>query len=205
MDVRASERIWWACMAAFVVLFGWTASALAGSPRDHVEEKTEAVAAVLAKPDSSVRTQELAEVVEESLDLEYLASRALGDHWTQRSPAEREEFMSLLQRLLQGNYEDRLAGRKMGDDYEVDFEQAQVRGERAFVAATVTKDDTEKSLVYRLRRDGESWKIYDLVIDDISLEETYRDGYVPIIEEQGWEELIRRMEERLEELEGRSD
>ena len=193
----------WAKVLGFVAsaaLLSWAGLAAASSPDDVVEERTMAVAAVLALPDSPERTERLAATIDESLDFAFLAGLALGRHWEQRSDEERQEFMDLLRTLLQNNYEDRLTGHELDDDYTVEFESSRVRGDRAFVPAEVDYDGRVESLVYRLYRDDDDWRIYDLIVDDISLEETYRDGYVPIIEEHGWEELIRRMQERVDQL-----
>ncbi len=174
----------------------------ADSPNAEVERQTEAVAQVLAEPESPQRTDTLARTIDEGLDFAYLASLALGEHWEQRTDEERDQFLTLLRRLLLANYEDRLAGHQLEEDYTVEFEEGRQRGDRAFVAAEITHKDRTEPVVYRLYRDDDGdWRIYDLVVDDISLEETYREGYVPIIEDHGWEELIRRMQRRVEQLE----
>lgn len=185
-----------------VVGIGLWAVPVMASPGEVVEERTRAVATALAEPDSPQRTERLAKTIDESLDFAFLAGLALGEHWEERSDEEREEFMDLLRTLLQANYEDRLSGRELDDDYTVEFEEARVRGQRAFVPAQVAYEDRSESVVYRLYEDDGQWRIYDLIIDDISLEETYRDGYVPIIEEHGWQELIDRMQERVDQLQG---
>jgi phospholipid transport system substrate-binding protein len=51
-----------------------------------------------------------------------------------------------------------------------------------------------------LLKKADGWVIYDIVIDDISLVETYRDAYTEIIEKEGWDSLISRMEEKAAQL-----
>ena len=190
-------------VAVFVcaVVLMFSSVSWAATPNEVAEERTEAVAAVLAEPDSPERTARLAQTIDESLDFAYLAGLALGEHWAERSDEERDEFMTLLRQLLQHNYEERLGGHELDEDYTIEYEEGRTRGDRAFVAAEVEYDERNESLVYRMYRDDDGdWTIYDLVIDDMSLEETYRDGYVPIIEDHGWGELIERMENRLQQL-----
>lgn len=189
-------------LVALVVLCSSTV-ALAATPEAVVQERTEAVAKVLAEPESPTRTARLAQEIDQTIDFNYLAARAFGEHWEVRTREEQEEFLTLLRRLLQQNYSDRFQGRQLGQDYRIAYEEARVRGRRAFVRAEITYRDRREAVIYRLHRDGNQWRIYDFVVDDISLEETYRDGYVPIIEEDGWEELIDLMKERLKEMEGR--
>lgn len=184
-----------------VCILGIGTMAVATTPEEVVQERTEAVASLLAEPDSLERTVHLAEAIDESLDFEYLAARAFGEHWEARTDEEKNEFLTLLRALLQANYADRLGGEVLGEDYRIEYGDARMRRDRAFVQAEIAYKDRSESVIYRLYQDGERWRIYDLVVDDISLEETYRDGYVPIIEEDGWDELISLMKERLEEME----
>lgn len=188
-------------LATTAVLAMVSSSAWADAPAEVVEERTAAIAKVLEKPDSEARNAELSRELNKTLDFAFLASQAFGEHWEARTPEERTEFLDLLQRMLQRSYEDRLSGRTLNEDYTITYGDERTRDSRAFVRGEVTREGKTYPVVYRLYRDGESWRIYDLVIDDISLEETYREGYVPIIEDSGWSELIRLMRERIEELE----
>ncbi len=197
------QRVRW--MVSMMVAVGLTmvvsASAMASTPDQVVQERTEAVATVLAQPESEERTERLAATIDESIDFEFLASLALRGHWEERTDEERQEFMTLLRRLLQANYEERLGGYELDEDYEIHYEESREREDRAFVPAVIDGKERRESVVYRLYRDDGQWVIYDVVVDDISLEETYRDGYVPIIEDHGWGELIERMERRVDALE----
>ena len=176
-------------------------TAAASTPNAVAESRTEAVARILSEPAGPQRTARLGAEIDRSIDFAHLASLSLGRHWQERSEEEQVEFLSLLRRLLQANYEDRLSGQQLREDYTVTFEAGRERGDRAVVPATIRHKERTETVVYRLHRHDGQWKIYDLVIDDISLEETYREGYVPIIEEDGWDELISLMRERIEELE----
>ena len=200
MSLKSQKIRRWAATAAASLVLGAHTMAWAATPEEVVADRTEAVASVLAQPDSPDRADALGEAIDESLDFAFLAGLALGDHWTERTDEERQEFMDLLRTLLQTNYEDRLAGHELDEDYRVHYEEARTRGDRAFVNARVAYDGREERVVYRLYRGEDGWRIYDLIVDDISLEETYRDGYVPIIEEHGWSDLIRRMQERVDQL-----
>ena len=195
-----APRMATALVVALIALLS-SAAVWAASPNEVVEQRTEQVANVLSEPESPERTTRLAETIDESLDFAYLAGLALGEHWEERTDEERQEFMRLLRRLLLANYEDRLAGHQLDEDYTVDYEEARTRRDRAFVPAEVQTEKRTEPVVYRLyRHDEQGWTIYDVVIDDISLEETYREGYVPIIEEHGWQGLIDRMQRRVDQL-----
>jgi ABC-type transporter MlaC component len=54
---------------------------------------------------------------------------------------------------------------------------------------------------YKLVNMSQTYTIYDIVFDEVSLEETYREAYVPIIAKEGWANLLKRMKDKLTELE----
>ena len=82
-------------------------------------------------------------------------------------------------------------------DYAIQYTGEKVRANRAIVKSTVRVKDTSKPVDYKLMQKDAKWVVYDIVIDDIGLEETYREAYVEIIEDEGWTGLISRMKEVL--------
>lgn len=170
------------------------------NPTEYVKKRTDEVTKVLAAKDTPKRQDQLRTILQETIDFRELAARALGEHWTKRTPEEQQQFLDLLQELLQANYEGKLSGKSLGTDYEIKYGEEKVRGDKAIVKTTVVAKEEQKPVDYKLVKKGEVWSIYDVVIDDISLEETYRDSYVEIIEKEGWPALIQRMKDKAAEV-----
>lgn len=174
-------------------------SAWAGPATDYVKSKTDEITKLLAAKPTKKRDEQLRKVFNETVDMRELASRSLGKHWEARTAEEQQEFLSLLQELLQVNYESKVSGKSYSSkEYTIEYSDERVREDRAIVKSKVTYKKDTRPVDYRLVK-KDSWVIYDLVIDDISLEETYREAYVEIIESDGWEELIKLMKEKVEE------
>lgn len=181
-----------------------SATTLAATPTQFIQGTTDQVSGILSRPESPGRSDELQKAVEGAVDFREMASRALGKHWNARSQAEQTEFLELLQRMLQASYAQKLQGYQLGKDYAVTYGKERLREGRATVPTTVSRGKESYPVVYRLMDKGGQWVIYDIIIDEISLEETYRDGYVPIIEKNGWPTLVSRMKERIAELESKA-
>ncbi len=186
--------------AAVVLSIGLSASLAWATPTDYVKKRTDDVTKILSKKDSKKRQEQLKDVLQQTIDFRELASRALGQHWTARTPEEQQEFLDLLQELLQANYEGKLSGKTLGKDYEIKYADEKVRADKAIVKTVVVAKEESKPVDVKLVKKGEDWSIYDVVIDDISLEETYRDSYVEIIEKEGWTSLIQRMKDKAAEI-----
>lgn len=184
-----------------VVALGFALPAFAGPPTDFVKGKTARVTKILSKPESKRRAKKLDKVLQATVDFRELAARSLKGYWEERTPEEQQEFLDLLQRMLEANYAKKLSGKKIGKDYKIEYLEEKTRGELAIVKTRVSAGEEVKPVDYKLIKRGDEWICFDIVIDDISLEETYRESYTEIIKAEGWDSLIKRMKAKIEELE----
>ena len=104
----------------------------------YLETRHEALRSVFAGRATPARAQRISTMVSELLDLEELSRLALRDHWDSRTPEQRAEFVSLLQRLVQGQYENNL---ERTLNYNVVYDGADVRGEVVTVRCTEANYD----------------------------------------------------------------
>jgi phospholipid transport system substrate-binding protein len=75
-----------------------------------------------------------------------------------------------------------------------------IEGDRAVVQAVVMAEDNEVPIDYALVRHNGTWKIYDLGIDGTLLSEIYRSQFNKVISSGSYDELVRRMEIKLQEF-----
>jgi phospholipid transport system substrate-binding protein len=57
----------------------------------------------------------------------------------------------------------------------------------------ITKKGEEIVINYKLRQTGGNWKVYDVVIENISLVSNYRSQFNRVIAQSSFDELMRRM------------
>lgn len=192
---------------ALVLLVALAAPAWAGPPTDFVKGKSSKLFEIINSDLGPKRTESMKKEVRALVDYEELATRALGKHWAARSPEEKKEFISLLEQLVELNYADRFKDKKSGQNYTIKYTDEKVREStgQAIVKTAISYGSEGFTLDYKLIQKGDKgeFTIYDAVFDEISLEETYREAYVPIIEKEGWASLVKRMKEKLAELKKR--
>jgi phospholipid transport system substrate-binding protein len=181
-----------------VLVVGGVSPALAGVPTDTVRDYTDAVVRVLEDPGLKVeerraeRRAAVRKIAIDIFDVQETARRALGQHWQQRSPQEREEFVQLFADLLERTYINKIdlfGGEKLR------FTEEKIDGDHAIVRAKViTKQGTEVPVEARMiNRAGSRWQIYDIVIENISLVGNYRSQFDRIIRSSSYGELAKRM------------
>jgi phospholipid transport system substrate-binding protein len=187
-----------------VLVAGTRAPAWAGAPTDQVREYSDAVVRILEDPALKAedrkpeRRAAVRKVAVEVFDVQETARRALGPHWQQRTPQQREEFVQLFAELLEQTYISKI---DLFGGERLRFTEEKVDGDNAIVRAkVVTRQTTEVPVEARLLRKGDRWLIYDILIENISLVGNYRSQFDRIIRTSSYDDLVKRLRTRGEFL-----
>jgi phospholipid transport system substrate-binding protein len=187
----AAAGLFWLFMAITVY---------AGEPLELVKSATDRALAILrdAKlktPDKKKeRVEQLKQVINPIFDYDEMARRTLAAHWRRRSPVEQEEFTRLFRAFLEHVYADRI------DLYEGErfvFGRETIDQDYAEVESKVIGGKGEESpVIYRLKRSDGKWKIYDAVVENISLVNNYRSQFDRVISKSSFDELKKILKEK---------
>jgi len=182
-------------VAMFFILF-IALPATAGQPTEQLRSTVDALVAALSAPRATAAPgpelrDQLGRLIAARFDFVEMAKRALGSHWEARSQEERAKFVKLFSALLEKFY-----GRALysygGEKFAYSGESQQ--GSDAEVRTRVVQSSGEEvSIDYRLQSAGSEWKVYDVVIDHVSLVENYRSQFNRIIAASSFENLLQRM------------
>lgn len=174
--------------------------AAAATPTETLKNYGDVVLKILEDPalKSSERKNQrraaVRKVAEDVFDLSETAKRALGPHWQQRTPAEREEFTQLFADLLETTYIARI------DEYggeRIRYVGEKIDGNNAVVQTRViTRKGTEVPVEARMLRRGDKWLIYDVILESVSLIANYRAQFDKIIRTSSYGELVKRLKDR---------
>jgi phospholipid transport system substrate-binding protein len=137
----------------------------------------------------------------EIFDFRELSQRALARHWHARTPAERDEFVELFSDLLERSYIGKIEMYSGGE--RIQYTTETVEGDQATVRTRiVTKSGTEIPVDYRLHRLGDSWLVYDVTIEGVSLVANYRAQFNRIIQGSSYTGLVAKLTAKRDEAGG---
>ncbi len=192
-------------MRTLVIALGLVtaAAAQAMTPTDTVRGQVDQVLqtgtrAATGTPEAAEqRRNQIRRAAEGLFDFTEMSRRALGRYWAGRSQAERDEFVRLFADLMARAYLgkiDRYAGES------ITYIAERVDGDLATVdSRVITPKKTEVPIEYRLRRVGDRWAAYDVLIENVSLISTYRSQFDRIIQTSSFAELLKRMRQKEQE------
>lgn len=188
-------------LASFV--FAGSASAQTSVTAEVKKVVDEVIAIVsdkeLQKPaNEPKRHQALKNAIGVIFDYAEMAERSLGRHWKGRTPAEHAEFVQLFETLLENSYAGVI---ESYSDEKIVYLKESVSGEYAEVnSKVITAKREEFSIDYRLMNKGGKWVVYDVVNEGVSLVDNYRSQFNKIILKEGYEELIKKLKSKSDEI-----
>ena len=199
---------WWrrALLPLALLLAGLLAPApvAAGAPSDQLKAQIDRVLKLLDDPElkkearAKDRRTAVRKIANEIFDFSETARRSLGRHWQSRTPAERDEFVQLFSDLLERSYISRV---ELYGGEKIQFAGDSIEGDQAKVQTRlVTKGGSEIPIEYRMHRKGDRWLVYDVIIEGVSLVSNYRTQFNKIIQTSSYQELVRKMKTKQEEL-----
>ncbi len=196
MLVRA--RPW--LMVSLVFWCAGITPARAGEPLELVKSAADKVIALLRDPQFKAadrkreRVERLKVIVNPIFDYDEIARRTLAAHWERRTPAEREEFTKLFRAFLEKIYSDQI---DIDEGDRLVFGRESVNQDFAEVESKLINAKNEESpLIYRLKRSDGRWKIYDAVVEDISIVNNYRSQFNRVISKSSFEALKKMLREK---------
>jgi len=134
--------------------------------------------------------KKLENIVTKAVDLEGMAKSALGKTWAETPPAKRKKFLD----AFVGRF--RKATGEQLDQYrstEVKYFPEKKDDDDTIVPTEVTVKGEPTHIDYRMRNEAGTWRIVDIVVDDVSTVENYRSSFNRIIKKEGMDGLISRL------------
>jgi len=127
-----------------------------------------------------------------------MAKLSLGKaNWSEFNAKQKVEFTSLFTELFQRFYVDKL---DLFSNEEIVFQPANAVQEKKVQIPTILLSKGKKySILYKMSNTKDGWKVYDIIIEGVSLIHTYRSQYNHILGKGGVEDLLTKMREQKKE------
>lgn len=137
--------------------------------------------------------QKLIDTIKTIFDARELAQRALAADWKRFSADQQDRFTTEFARLLQNTYLDKI---ESYTDEEVKYLEEKSLGEgKAEISTVVVGKGKEIPISYRMVK-HEAWKVYDVVVEGVSLVQNYRTQFGQILMNESPEALIKKVAQK---------
>ena len=179
---------------SILIIFILSIPVYAGVPMTTVEATVNRVLDVLR--DAKLKSPAAKEKKKEKLRIIYkdmfdeieFSKRTLTRNWNKLNPAQRVEFVNLFEQVLEKSYIDKIL------DYsneKIDFYKESMLSEnQAEIQTRIITSSKEIPIFYRMILKDGKWKVYDVVVENVSLVQNYRTQFNDILVKDTPEQLL---------------
>jgi len=187
------------------VFLAWCAGPLfaeTGEPRQSIEAQVNNLLGVLsdkALTDEAAKEKRIWEIVNGIFDYEELSRRTMGRNWKKLNAAQQKEFPELFSKVLGNVYKDRIMA--YTSEKVVFDDNVMVTDGKAEIKSRILASGKEIPIDYRMIEINGKWKVYDVVIEGVSLVSNYRSQFNSILTNKSPEDLMDTLRKKASEAE----
>jgi len=175
----------------------------AAGAKDTVEGQISKMLAKMQTPEfkglqKDAKLTEISAIINEVFDYQELSRRTLGREWKKFSPDQQKEFVTLFEKLLESIYADRILA-YTHEKIEFGKETELKKGQMEVESYIITTDNKKVPLFYRMTNKSGQWRVYDVVIEGISMVKNYRGQFREILSTKKPEDLLQTLREKTKE------
>ncbi|MBX9810066.1 MAG: ABC transporter substrate-binding protein [Burkholderiales bacterium] len=192
--------------SVFVLLFAFVVQAAdtpGAAPDALVKATVDEVLSAIKQTRDKRALHELAEKkVLPHFDFQAMTRLAVGRSWRDASPAQQKALENAFRSLLVSTYTTALS-QSAGSNQTVEVKPAQVKADETDVTVkTLVKEPGRQPIAidYRMSKTPSGWKVYDVVVENLSLVTNYRGSFNSEISRSGIDGLIRTLESKNRQL-----
>lgn len=144
--------------------------------------------------------QQIEDEVLHIFDFREFSSRTVGARWRSFNPDQQKRFSDAFADLLINTYVNKIDGYN-GEQVVYTGEVSSPSGDRTEVRSVITMKDGKKvPVAYRMLPKDGSWRVYDVLIENISLVKNYRTQFQDILNSGSPDQLIARVRAKAQEV-----
>jgi phospholipid transport system substrate-binding protein len=190
----------WVNKMVLLVMLTLPLYVFAGAPLDTIKVNANSVLEVLRDPKlkgdagKKMKEQRVEAAADKLFDWVELSKRTLGLNWNKLSPEQRKEFVDLYRSVLRDAYVDKITGytnEQVNFTKEVPLSETTVE-----VQSVVLAKGVETPIFYRVIKKENEWKVYDVVIEGVSLISNYRTQFREILGNNPPEKLLETLRKK---------
>lgn len=190
---------------AIILFAAFSAFAADNDPVALVKSNVDEVLTVIKQSKDKRALQDLAEQkISTHFDFQAMTRFAVGRSWRDATPDQQRRLENAFRGLLVRTYTASLSQSNLAD-VAVDVKPTQVKpGQDEVLVKSVAKQSGKQPVAidYRLARTANSWKVTDVIVENLSLITNYRDSFATEISRSGIDGLIKTIETKNQTLAG---
>lgn len=189
-------------MTVFLVVFMYVLPVWAAEPMEDLKGPIEHVVRILQDPKYKDKSQgeaqrvEIMAVIKKIFNFHEISKRTIGRKWKKFTKSQQQEFQETFADFLGYTYYQKVRDAYQGEKV-VFLSQEKGKNGKAVVKTNIPRKNGEIPLDYRMINGKDGWRIYDVIIEGVSLVKNYRTQFKKILGKETPDQLITRLKKKI--------
>ncbi|MCK9362065.1 MAG: ABC transporter substrate-binding protein [Syntrophales bacterium] len=186
-----------------IVILFFSFAAYAGAPLEKLRKDVTDVLNVLKDPArkaefaKDIKSDKILPIYATMFDDVELSKRALARNWNNLSVPQRQEFVKLFRQVLERAYGDKIVSY---NDEKVLFDrETMLSANIAEIQSRVVTASKEIPVNYMMIQKNGVWKVYDVIVENVSLVQNYRTQFNEILAKNTTDQLLEILRKKIKE------
>jgi phospholipid transport system substrate-binding protein len=164
-----------------------------------VRDTVDRVMAVLKTKELSHadKKDQVIKIVDPVIDMSLMAKLTLGrSRWPKLDEKQRKQFTDLFKEQLKASYFEKL---DLLTDEKVEYGEPVEKDKKFQMLTYILSKGQRIGMAYKVYKDKDAWKVYDLEIEGVSIVKSYGSQYDEFLRDNPFEALLKKMQQKIDE------
>ena len=186
---------------SLLIIFILSVPAYAGAPTVAVDKTVKRVLDVLRDPKlkrpaaKEIKKEKLRVIYKDMFDEMEFSRRTLTRNWKKFTPDQRKEFVNLFEQVLERAYLDKILD--YSNEKIIFYKEDTLTDNQVEVQSKIVTASKEIPIFYRMILKDGTWKVYDVVVENVSLVQNYRTQFNEILADGTPEQLLQTLRKKV--------
>ena len=186
---------------SLLIIFILSVPAYAGAPTVAVDKTVKRVLDVLRDPKlkspaaKDIKKEKLRVIYKDMFDEMEFSRRTLTRNWKKFTPDQRKEFVNLFEQVLERAYLDKILD--YSNEKIIFYKEDTLTDNQVEVQSKIVTASKEIPIFYRMILKDGKWKVYDVVVENVSLVQNYRTQFNEILADGTPEQLLQTLRKKV--------
>ena len=186
---------------SLLIIFILSVPAYAGAPTVAVDKTVKRVLDVLRDPKlkspaaKEIKKEKLRVIYKDMFDEMEFSRRTLTRNWKKFTPDQRKEFVNLFEQVLERAYLDKILD--YSNEKIIFYKEDILTDNQVEVQSKIVTASKEIPIFYRMILKDGTWKVYDVVVENVSLVQNYRTQFNEILADGTPEQLLQTLRKKV--------
>ena len=186
-------------LAVIVMLIGISMSAIASekSAKTFVDSLGSKVITIItdAKLSDDNKEIKLSKMFRDSVDFEWIGNFVLGKHKRKASDEQKTQYIKAYKNFIVASYTKRFKDYS-GEVFEIKSTRTEGKNKYLITTEIVRSGEANVLVNYKVKQVGADYKVYDIIVEGISLITTQRSEFNAVITRKGLDYLITQLKKK---------